>query len=57
VELDLVSNNIMFDTGKLGKQMELTHHLHDSNNKKQSDYMGRWRCHFWKVATAKTGLQ
>jgi hypothetical protein len=31
VELDLVSNNIMFVPGKLGKQTELAHHdLHDS---------------------------
>jgi hypothetical protein len=29
----------MFVPGKLGKQTELAHHLHDSNNKKQSDYM------------------
>jgi hypothetical protein len=39
VELDLVSNNIMFVPGKLGKQTELAHHLHDSNKKNQSDYM------------------
>jgi hypothetical protein len=39
--LHLVSNTIMFDTGKLGKQMELAHHdLHDSNKKTQSDYVG-----------------
>jgi hypothetical protein len=32
--LHLVSNTIMFDTGKLGKHTELAHHdLHDSNKK------------------------
>jgi hypothetical protein len=58
VELDLVSDNIMSDTGKLGRQTELAHHdLHDSNNKNQSDYVGGWWCHFREVAAAKTGLQ
>jgi hypothetical protein len=58
VELDLVSNNIMFVLGKFGKQTELAYHdLHVSNKETQSDYMGQWQCHFGKVATAKTGLQ
>jgi hypothetical protein len=58
MELDLVSNIIMFVPGKLGKQTELAHHdLHESNKKTQSGYMGQWRCHLGEVGMAKTGLQ
>jgi hypothetical protein len=39
--LHLVTNNILFDMSKLGKQTELDHHdLHDSSKETQSDYVG-----------------
>jgi hypothetical protein len=50
--LHLVTNNILFNTSKLSKQMELDHHdLHDSNKETQSDYFGGggvWRGSYCK---------